>query len=325
MIITRTPFRVSFVGGGTDQARFYRKESGCVISTTLDKYLYVTVSEKFDGRVHLRYSQVEEVDMVDELKHTIVRECLKLVGLKRGVEIVTISDIPARGSGLGSSSALTVGLLHALYEFKGVHPTPEFLAQQACRIEIDFLKSPIGRQDQYAAAFGGLNLFEFKVDDTVSRTDLRMVCNFERLRWLERATMLIYMGEQRSANEILKNFVEDLDKNFDVLSQQKQLVRQFQDWLMDGTPYEVAGALVDKSWELKKAASPVASTETIEKLYELARTGGALGAKVCGAGGAGFMLVLAPEGKRDSIREKLGRKELPVRFSEKGSEVIYRS
>lgn len=325
MIVTRTPFRVSFVGGGTDQLKFYSQESGSVISATVDKYIYVTVAPRFDGRVHVRYSQIEEVDRVEDLHHTLVRECLKLVGLKKGVEIVTISDIPARGSGLGSSSSLVVGLLNALFAFKGVHSTPDQLAEMACHVEVDLLKAPIGKQDQYAAAFGGLNKFQFESDGSVSRQDLLAVGDFERLKWLENSVMLFYTGEQRSGNEILRAFVEDLDKNFSILKKQRTLVPLFMEWVMDGMQYEEIGAIVDTSWELKKQASSVANSSSVEQVCRLAKEGGSVGVKVCGAGGGGFVLALVPHGKQDGVRNNLlDFKELPVRFSSGGSKVVYK-
>ena len=335
MILTRTPFRISFVGGGTDQPSYFEllNNGGAVVSTTIDKYMYVSVKPCFDGRVRVRYSKMEDVSSVDEVEHDIVKACLKYLSIKRGIEVVTFSDIPSRGCGLGSSSALTVGLLQSLYAFKGVRIDKQRLAEEACKVETEILKSPIGYQDQFASSYGGLNLLRFQSTGVV-REDLRNTASYDRLKWLEDATMLFYLGEARSTNDILSTFRSDVVANQTWLKNQSGLVPEMLDWLRNGVDdggHEQIESLVSRSWEYKKKCSPLASTERIAELevrLEQIRFDYRLGFKVCGAGGGGFLLVVADPSVQHFVRSKLvegfGVTELHFKFDDEGSQIVYK-
>jgi len=321
VIITRTPLRISFVGGGTDLPGYYRFHGGQVISTTIDKYVYVTISEKFDGRVNLRYSETEDVGHVDELKHDIVRECLKHFGITNGVEIVTISDVPMRGTGLGSSSALTVGLLRALSEYTHQKLSLDVLADTACGIEIEKVGSPIGKQDQYAAAFGGFNHIEFGSADAVGVFGMNAP---RKIRWLENASMLFHLDRTRSANDILSKQSEEIGERLPIYSAMSTAVDWMREWLNDETPCEEVGEIIDQEWDRKKQLGNGISDDEIDVLYCTAKMAGALGGKVAGAGGGGFMLLIVPDEAKDAVREVMAPlHEMPFRFSTQGSEVIY--
>ena len=201
MIITKTPFRISFVGGGTDIIDYYKVDYGAVISATINKYMYITVNKRFDDSIRVSYSKTEIVDDVDELRHEIVKECLKLVGIKKGIEITSISDIPA-GTGLGSSSSFTVGLINALFSYTGDHLSAKQMAELACKVEIDILKHPIGKQDQYAAAYGGINFFQFNKDETVFEEKIKFID--EDYKKMNRKLMMFWTGISRSADKILE-------------------------------------------------------------------------------------------------------------------------
>lgn len=297
MIITRTPFRISYVGGGTDFKDYYKHGFGNVISTTIDKYIYVTLIPKFDGRVYLRYSKVESLDTVSELEHDIVRETLKLYEIPTGVEITMTSDIPARGSGLGSSSSLTTAMIRALIEYTNKRKLERYeIAEMACNIEIDTLKQPIGKQDQYAAAFGGFNKILF-TDYEISMVGY----SNDRVRWLNRATLLFYLGNGRKSGDILCNHQKAIPNKINILDKQRDLVNDFDEWLLGSGELSIPGKLVSKSWKYKKQMTPGATNSFIDDCIDKVLNAGAYGAKVCGAGNGGFLMVICEPDDKDKI------------------------
>lgn len=317
MIISRTPLRISFAGGGSDLPAFYEQERGAVLSTTIDKYIYITVNRKFDDKIRVSYSVTEIVDDVNDLKHELVREAIKMAGLDGGLEITSIGDVPA-GTGLGSSSSYTVGLLNALFAYQGILLTPRELAEKACQIEIDICGKPIGKQDQYAAAFGGLNYIEFHPN----RVTVCPIGNFPRVGNL----ILFYLGSERSADEILaeqQDLVQSDEQKRTNTRRMVYLAQVMDSWLRDGY-VEKFGDLLHRAWLLKKTLSPHISNPEIDKWYDLARQYGADGGKVCGAGGGGFLLLYAPQGHHVAIKEALHDLEyIPFNFEPRGSAIIY--
>ena len=325
MIITKTPLRVSFVGGGTDFSDYYKIKEGRVISTAIDKHIYVTIAKKFDNKIHLRYSKFECVDNIEQLKHNLVRVALKLTGITKGVEIVTISDIPTTGSGLGSSSSLAVGLLKALYTYKGFNIDTASLAEQACNLEIEIVKSPIGKQDQYAASFGGLNLITFK-PDKVEVNNLLATANYEKIKWLQNSSMLFYLGEGRSSFEILLEHKNTIKDKMDTLDKQSQLTEQLYEWLHteDNGVNRIVGELINLSEKYKVEMSPRTTNDKINRIINIAMQSGAYGAKICGAGGSGFLLVICEKEKQHFVKQALNfLTKLNFNFENEGAKVIY--
>ncbi|MFA5866566.1 MAG: GHMP kinase [Actinomycetota bacterium] len=324
MIISRTPLRISFVGGGSDISTFYNLQPGAVVSTTIRKYIYVTVNKKFDNRIRASYSITEIVDDVNQLKHDLIRECLKLVNIDGGIEITSISDITSRGTGLGSSSSYTVGLLNALHAHKGEHASAERLAQEACKIEIEALNKPIGKQDQYAAAYGGLNYTQFNPDESVFIEPI--ICKKEIKEELERSLLLFYTGIARSSDLILseqkKNMETQEEKN-EILEEMVELAREMKRALTQNNPTQV-GELLHKNWILKKKMAQGISSPQIDKWYDTARQNGATGGKILGAGGGGFLLICAPRSRHEQIRKSLSMLRLmPFTYESQGSKIIY--
>ena len=320
MIISQTPFRASFAGGGTDLPAFYRQEFGAVLSTTIDQHIYVTIHRRFEPTIRVGYSRTETAPTLDEVQHELVRETMRLAEIDEPLEITTIGDVPA-GTGMGSSSSLTVGLLAALYGYRHRVVSPRVLAEQACRIEIDVLNKPIGRQDQYAAAFGGLNYIRFNPDDTV---DVQPVpCRAETLAELERRALLVYTGETRDANVILERQSGATADRMDVLRSMRDLADEMRHTLAEGDLDQFA-ALLHTGWELKRSLGCGISNGQIDQWYEAARRSGATGGKLLGAGGGGFLLLLAPPWRHRAIREALGRpRELPFAIARHGSRNIF--
>jgi D-glycero-alpha-D-manno-heptose-7-phosphate kinase len=305
--------RISLFGGGTDFPAFYRKEGGCVLSTAINKYIYVIVKPRFDRKVRLTYTQAELVDKSCELKHDIVRECLKQVGINHGVEIITIGDLPA-GTGLGSSSAVTVGVLKALYAYKGHEMGTEELAQMACRIELGALKKPIGVQDQYISAFGSFRFFSFGMEGVTNRK-LSTGKLFDHL-------LLLYTGITRDADSILEVQDKNTTINLDTLRDIKALAIQALSEIDEGR-WEGLGKLLDDSWRLKKKLALSISTPQIDAWYEKGLEAGALGGKVLGAGGGGFLLFFCPNGLKDKVRQSLSDLvEIPIRPEPDGAKII---
>ena len=321
MIISRTPFRISFAGGGTDLAAFYRRQPGAVTSSAVDKYMYITVNKRFDETIRVSYAKTEIVGSVDDLQHPIVREALKLTGLTEGLEITSIADLPA-GTGMGSSSSFTVGLLNALHAYAGRYTSAEQLAQEACRIEIDILGEPIGKQDQYAAAYGGLNHIQFNPDETVF-VDPVISANETRVE-LSEHLLLLYTGVKRSASAILAKQKEDTKRKLDILSKMRDISKEMARVLQSGRRLTEFGELMHQAWLLKRGVTGGITNADVDRWYEMAREAGALGGKLLGAGGGGFLLFFVERQNRPRVRERLAElRELPFRLEPQGAKIIY--
>ena len=322
MIGIRTPFRMSFMGGGSDLKEFYRRSFGSVLSTTINKYMYIFIHPFFDNRIQLKYSKTELVNQIDEIRHPIAREVLRKFSLE-SIDINSIADIPA-GSGLGSSSSYTVGLLHALYKYTDKDFTKALLAENACEIEIDILKEPIGKQDQYAASFGGLNVIEFHSDNQVVVKPIKISSSIKSQ--LEENLILFYTGRTRKASSVLndqkKNILNEESK-YDSLIKMVELVKNAESSLIQSN-LDDFGHIMHANWKLKKSLSNKISGSEIDDLYELAQKNGALGGKILGAGGGGFMLFYCPKLKQSKLRKALkGLKEFKFKFDNDGSKVIF--
>ena len=323
MIITRTPLRVSLVGGGTDLPDFYRLEPGAVVSTAINKYMYIVVNKRFDDTIRLSYSKTEIVKDIDQIQHPIVREALKLVGIDGGIEIVSIADIPA-GTGLGSSGSFTVGLLNALYAYKGMLRSAEELAAEACHIEIGNLGEPIGKQDQYIAAYGGFRYFQFNPDEVVFTEPI--ILDEKTRAELDRNLLLFYTGDTRQASTILGEQKANVGQGSktELLVKMRDLAKDLKFELNNGCHPEVVGQFLGRNWELKKQLASGISNKTIDKYYEKGRSAGALGGKILGAGGGGFLLLYCPQEKQPQLKQALNDLSL-VEFSlePEGSKIIY--
>ena len=324
MIISRTPLRMSFVGGGSDLPVFYRKHGGAVVSTAINQFVYITVNKKFDEKIRLSYSKTEEARTVDKIKHPLVREAMKLLGLKGGVEITSIADIPARGSGLGSSSTFTVGLLQALHAYAERHASAEQLAREACEIEIQRCGEPIGKQDQYAAAFGGFNFIEFNQDDSVSVEPI--LCKRETIQRLQENLLVFYTGIVRSASAILKNQQSALiaqKSKQKMLNRMVELARELKIELQNNN-LDAFGQIIHANWELKRSITAEISTTQIDQWYKTARQHGAIGGKLLGAGSGGFMMFYAPRERHEEILQGLkDLRRIALRFEPQGSRIIF--
>ncbi len=326
MIITRSPLRICLGGGGTDLPSYYRGHGGFVIAAAIDKHVYITVHEPFADQIILKYSQMEVVQTAGEVKHPIVREALKLVGVEGRVEIASMSDIPA-GTGLGSSGSFTTALLRALHELNNDSVQPKTLAEQACHIEMDLLGEPIGKQDQYIAAFGGITAFTFHPDGEVEVARLKVAP--ETLANLEDNLMLFFTGLTRSATAILRDQdVRSRQSDQTILENLhfvKQLGYESKVALETGNLREFAN-LMNVHWENKRRRSPDMSNSVIDDYYCLARKNGALGGKLIGAGGGGFLMMYTED--RTRLRRAMteaGMREVRVRFDAEGTRVVARS
>lgn len=324
MIVTKTPLRMSFVGGGSDLPVFYRKYGGAVVSTAINKFVYITVNPKFDHRIRLSYSRTEEPASIDKIKHPLVREALKMIGVEGGIEIASIADIPARGSGLGSSSAYTVGLLLALNAYQGRFASAEKLARDACTIEIERCGDPIGRQDQYAAAFGGFNFIQFYPDDSVSVEPI--ICKRDTLLQLQANLLMFYTGLTRSAASVLqqqKAAVASQNAKQRTLQRMVAIARELRTELQNNH-VDAFGEKLHENWELKRSLTSNISTSRIDSWYERARRAGAIGGKLLGAGTGGFLIFYAPADKHVSIRTALkDLRPIDFRFEREGSKIIF--
>lgn len=326
MITVRTPLRISFVWGWSDLPAFYRTHGGAVLSTSIDKCVYINVNQKFDGKIRLSYSKTEIVDSIEELEHDRAKEVMKYIELPGWVEMVSIADIPSQGTWLGSSSSFTVGLLHALSAYKQKYVSKEELAAAACHIEIDALAQPIGKQDQYAAAYGGLNLIEFLPDDTV-RVE-KIICLKETKEKLEENLLMMYTGITRSASNIL----ETQSKNM-ISDAQKTQIMQKMVWYVYDLKKELEnnnlsnfGKILHENWLLKKELAGGISNPQIDEWYDAAMAAGAEGGKILWAGGGGFLLFYAPKEKHQAIIDALPLlKHTPFSFDNEGSTVVYYS
>ena len=323
MIITRTPFRISFVGGGSDMETFYCRHHGAVLSTSIDKYMYISSHRFFyPDKIRIKYSQTETVDRIEELKHPILRAALKKLDIPGGTELSSIADIPA-GTGMGSSSAFTVGLLHNLYAVKRQFVTHEQLAREACEIEIDLLKEPIGKQDQYATAFGGLNMIHFNPDGNVTVEPLYI--QNEVYRALGENLLMFYIGNQRKASDILteqkKNAAKD-DK-FQILKAMVALVSELKECLYAGNLSDF-GKIMHENWILKQKLAAQISNNEIEEIYKKGLENGATGGKLLGAGGGGFMLFYCEKPNQNKLKESLKHCRIfDFAFERDGSKLIY--
>lgn len=324
MIISRTPLRMSFVGGGSDLPSFYRKFGGAVVSTAINKFVYITLNEKFDHRVRVSYSRTEEADSVAEIQHPLVRESMTLLDVQGGIEITSVADIPSKGSGLGSSSAFTVGLLNALHAYSGRYASAEQLAKEACAIEIERCGEPIGKQDQYAAAFGGFNFIEFNRDDSVSVEPI--LCKRETLVQLQENIIVFYTGISRSASAILKNqqdTVAESESKQEMLQRMTQLARDLKKELQKNNLGNF-GEILRENWALKSQMTSEISNDQIDDWYAKGIAAGAEGGKLLGAGAGGFLMFYAPKEKHQAVQSALkALRQIPMRFEPQGSRIIF--
>lgn len=323
MIMAKAPFKISFAGGGSDLEPFYGKGYGAVVSTAIDKYMFIMIHPYFHDKIRIKYSKTEDVDNIDELKHPLVKECLRLVGIEKGVEIASIADVPA-GTGIGSSSTFTVCLLHALYTHKRKFVTKERLAREACKVEIDILKEPIGKQDQYTASYGGLNYIRFNSDGTVFVEPI--VGEPEVKKRLETNLIMFYVGNVRKASQILKEQKENMEQNekYERVRKMVQLAEEVRDSLNKGRISDIGEAL-HKGWLLKKELASGISNPALDLYYERALRAGAIGGKLLGAGGGGFLLFYCEPKYQNRVRRSLNLRELKFRFDNEGSKIIYMS
>ena len=324
MIISRTPLRMSFVGGGSDLPSFYRKFGGAVVSTAIDKYVYVNVNQKFDSGIRIAYSKNEEVDSVAQIEHRIVKAVMQHLDLEGGVEITTIADIPSKGTGLGSSSSFTVGLLHVLNAYKGCYISSEQLGHDSCYIEIDACGEPIGKQDQYAAAYGGLNLIEFEPDDSVIVSPV--ICDRATVAELQANILVFYTGITRSASALLKQQSDEVasdDRKQSAMKRMVELAYILRDELHKNN-VAVFGEILHENWMLKKSMTTGVSTQDIDDWYRVARAAGATGGKILGAGAGGFLMLYAPNDKHDGIKAALPMlRPIQMGFEPLGSRIIF--
>ncbi len=320
MIITQTPLRIGLVGGGTDLPDYYLEHGGRVLNCAIDKYVYVIVKERFDDDIYVNYSKKEIVSRVEDIEHELVREAMEMTGVRSGVEITTLADIPSAGSGLGSSSAVTVGLLHALFAYQGRQMSAEELAERACTIEIERCGKPIGKQDQYIVALGGIRDIRFGPGDQVVAEELGLSTTERRA--LQQQIMLFYTGVTRSADSILRQQRANVADARAQLDFMRDLAGIAITRLRSGD-LDAVGAAVREGWEAKKKLAPGVSNDQIDAAVALALDAEASGAKVTGAGGGGFLLVICPVEHQSAVRQNLeGMRELPVKVDRLGSRVV---
>ena len=321
MIITRTPFRVSFSGGGSDLANYYQHEPGVVLSTAINKYIYLAVNQHFERNFRISYSRTEIVDSVAEIEHPIVRECLNALSLRNGIEIVSMGDLPAR-TGLGSSSSFTVGLLHALYAMLGKTVSMERLARDACHIEIERLGEPIGKQDQYIAAYGGIQFIQFNPDGSVFVDPV--ILSADTRNEFKRRLLIFFTGDTRDAREVLTKQRACTQEKLPVLRRMCEIARQMRDVLTSGKDLNVFGTLLHEAWEAKRSLTDTISSTRIDDWYARAMGAGALGGKLLGAGGGGFLLFFCEPHHQPRLREELSElRELTFALDPQGSKVVH--
>ena len=320
MIITQTPLRIGLLGGGTDLPSYYREHGGRVLNAAIDKYIYVIVKERFDDDIYVNYSKKEIVSRVEDLEHELVREAMLMTGVKNGVEITTLADIPSAGSGLGSSSAVTVGLLHALFAYRGRQVTAEELAERACTIEIERCGKPIGKQDQYIAAFGGIRDLRFSPGEEVTANEVGLSTADRRA--LQHQVMLFYTGITRRADTILAEQNANIESTLPQLDLLRDLAEFAVERLWSGD-VDAIGPAIRESWEAKRKLASGVSNDQIQGAVTRALDAGASGAKLTGAGGGGFLLVLCPVERQRAVRGSLAdMQELPIRFDRLGSRIV---
>jgi D-glycero-alpha-D-manno-heptose-7-phosphate kinase len=321
VIITRTPLRISFAGGGTDLPSFYEPyDGGAVVSAAIDKYVHVIVNEKFDRSIRVAYSKTENVDRIEDVQHELFREAMRATGVSEKIEIHTIADIPGEGTGLGSSSSLIVGLLNALYAYRGVLKDPAELAAEACRIEIETLGGSAGKQDQYIAAFGGVQHFEFRADGSVRATPLP-------LSTLDRESLsdhlsLFYSGITRKAGAILTEQSARTEENKDALLRMRALAGEARAAII-AHDWARLGAVLEEGWQLKRGLASGITSDEFDRRFADAKAAGAFGGKVTGAGGGGFLLLVHPPERSRQIAAALSpMARLPVRITSEGSRIL---
>lgn len=323
MIISKTPMRMSFAGGGSDLRAYYQNGRGVVVSTAIDKFIYITVNKRFTDHIRVAYSKIEYVEKVDEIEHNLVREALKSVGIDRGIDIVYMSDmLPAHeGSGLGASSSLIVGTLNALHAFKGEHVSAETLAKEACKIEIDILGNPIGKQDQYAAAYGGFNHIQFNSDESVFINPI--ILNKGIREELNRKLLLFYTGLKTRSDILLTEQKNRTEENLETLDKMVELADELKKAIEKGDLMEF-GNILHMGWEYKQKLASKITNPILNSYYEKARKAGAIGGKILGSGGGGFFLFYCDEEKQDRVRKALSDlKETTFKFEPQGSRIIY--
>lgn len=321
MIITKTPFRISFCGGGSDIADFYREYGGCVLSTTINRYMYLSIHPYFDpDRTALKYSQNEIVSDLRDISHSIFHCVLNEKDI-HGVEISSTADVPS-GTGLGSSSTFTVGLLHTLYCYQGRYVSKGKLAEEACRVEIDKLNAPIGKQDQYAAAFGGLNFIRFHKDDSVSIEPV--ITKGETLKRLQENLVMFYTGMTHDAAQILSEQKRTISEKVKTqnLIRMCELARSMK-YSLENNSLDDFGAILNEGWQKKRELAGGISNSKIDGWYDIAMKHGAYGGKLLGAGGGGFLLFYCPREKQALLHEKLGLRVFPFQFEHDGSSIVY--
>jgi D-glycero-alpha-D-manno-heptose-7-phosphate kinase len=323
-VLTRTPLRVSFAGGGTDLAAFYEADHGSVLSTAINKYIYVTVKrhgDVFNEAIRLNYSKSEQVQRVDEIENKIARECLKLLDIAPPIYISTVGDLPA-STGLGGSSSFAVGLLNALHAYRGERVSASQLAEEACHIEIDVLQEPIGKQDQYAAAFGGLNLFRFKPGGDVTVDPVRAVNG--TVKALFDNILMFWTGHQRDSSSVLTEQKQNTADKMASLITMREQAKQLQKLLANGHgDLGAFGVVLDEGWRLKRQLASSITTGQIDCWYQKALQAGAFGGKLCGAGGGGFLLFIVPQERHRAVCEALSDlTEVPVDAEVHGSQIL---
>jgi D-glycero-alpha-D-manno-heptose-7-phosphate kinase len=321
MIITQTPLRISFAGGGTDFREFYEREEGCVVSSAINKYIFVIVKQRFDRKIRVGYTRSELVDRVGELQHELVREALNVAGIDNQIEVSTMADIPSEGSGLGSSSAVTVGVLNALHVYLGHARDPMMLARQACDIEINILGKPIGVQDQYIAALGNLRFMRFKSDGTLETETIVLTDRSRRV--LNDNLMLFWTNTTRKAETILSEQRSNIHARMPELRDLKALAIEARVVLEQGN-LDQFGDILHRGWMIKKRLASKVSNGQLDDIYQAARKAGAIGGKITGAGGGGFLLLYCPREKHDCVREALrGFQAMPFGLECDGTKVIF--
>jgi D-glycero-alpha-D-manno-heptose-7-phosphate kinase len=324
MIVSCAPFRVSFAGGGSDLAQFYRRKRGAVLSCGIAKYAFVVVHPFFSlNKYHLKYTRTELVDQIGDIQHPILREAMRMLKTEPGIEIVSVADIPA-GTGLGSSSSFSVALLNALYAHRRVFASKETLASEACTLEIEKLGEPIGKQDQYAAAYGGINFIEFEPHGGVTVQPLSLPTT--TIAEVESNLMLFFTGSQRDARAVLSRQATALESNDDTFQRTDRMVTlayEMRDLLLQGD-LDGFGRALHRGWELKRGLSSGVSNSAIDTLYEKARSAGAIGGKLAGAGGGGFLLLYCPKENQARVREALSDlQSLEFRFDWGGARIAF--
>jgi D-glycero-alpha-D-manno-heptose-7-phosphate kinase len=324
LIISRTPYRISFFGGGTDYPAWYRNHGGSVLATTIDKYCYLTcryLPPFFQHRIRVVYSKIESCQTIDEITHPSVREVLRFLNVDRGIEIHHDGDLPAR-SGMGSSSSFTVGLLHALYALQGHMPSKPQLAKESICLEQEHLKETVGSQDQVLAAYGGFNHVTFFPNGEITVRPITI--HAERLLELNNHLMLFYTGIERTASTIAESYVNDIESRKRHLRIMKDLVEESISILNGNQNITEFGNLLREMWQAKRNLSPQVSNSHVDNLYDEAISAGAIGGKLTGAGGGGFLLLFAPPDRQTQIKEKLNRLiHVPFKFEFSGSQIIF--